>query len=424
MTLELAWAFLSERIWSLAARHECPPESYAGYFVPGQAAQVVATMMREAAAMYWLEKRKLADTVAADVWRDCHCAQSKPVRMMFAFFERDGEHSRAGCSLLRGCLHTLADNKAVEELHHSCKLDVKGRSNKRQPGHHLQHTVISSQVLESRRIPHSVKVTKESFMAKWRHRSKLKNDRGRHDACKHRLPRAWSNIMSTKQWRTTNEATDRTSASAWRWLRQFAPGGAPRAGIGLQDAMLSHWVLPMTIFKKLGDDSPYMASMGRGKWSILAWPMNTEPGAEPDRRRFHFITQEETKPEWQAVLDLDAYEVVPYTPMLTEGLTICLEQNGVAEPLAKSSLRAAGLLSHADLVLAALKYNLDVARKTRAQLLALLAQFVAPGDSDFAALVAKDVAPSDVLCFFCLRTRCSKLLGTRWTTTISRSWGM
>ena len=153
----------------------------------------------------------------------------------------------------------------------------------------------------------------------------------------------------------------------------------------------------MTIFKKLGDDSPYMASMGRGKWSILAWPMNTEPCADPDRRRFYFNMREETKPEWQAVLDLDDYEVVPYSPMLTEGLTICLEQNGVAEPLAKSSLRAAGLLSHTDLVLAALKYNLDVVNKTRAQLLALLAQHVAPGDSDFKALVAKDVAPSDVL---------------------------
>ena len=40
-------------------------------------------------------------------------------------------------------------------------------------------------------------------------------------------------------------------------------------------------------------------------------------------------------------------------------------------------MRAAGLLPHADLV--------------------LVAQCVAPGDSDFKALVAKDVAPSDVL---------------------------
>ena len=234
-------------------------------------------------------------------------------------------------------------------------------------------------------------------MAKWRDRRKMTRYKGRHDACKHVLPRAWSKIMCVKQWRTTSEVTDRTSASAWRWLRQFAPGGAPRAGIGLQDAMLSRWILPMAIFKKLGDDSPYMASMGRGKWSILAWPMNTEPCADPDRRRFYFNMREETKPEWQAVLDLDDYEVVPYSPMLTEGLTICLEQNGVAEPLAKSGLRAAGLLSHADLVLAALRYNLDVMNKTRAQLLALLAQHVAPGDSDFKALVAKDVAPSDVL---------------------------
>ena len=152
----------NDQVWSLAARHSCPPESYAEYFGEGLAERIVATMMNDAAAMYWLEELRISgDAWAKELWNDCHCAQSKPVRMIFAFFERDGAYSQAGSSLLRGCLQTVADNKGVEELHHACKLDAKAAPNKNSPPHRLQHCIIRSGVVERRDMKHSALVTKE-----------------------------------------------------------------------------------------------------------------------------------------------------------------------------------------------------------------------------------------------------------------------
>ena len=144
------WNILAERCWSLAARHEGPPESYADFFAPREGAMQQCfehKIMRDANAVYKLESRKLQCQTAEALWKDLHGAHSQVVRLLWAFFERDGAMSAAGYRLLRGCVLTWADAKAVEELHHHCKMDVKCRQNKKQPGHHLQHIVTQSNVI-------------------------------------------------------------------------------------------------------------------------------------------------------------------------------------------------------------------------------------------------------------------------------------
>ena len=200
----------------------------------------------------------------AELWDDSHELRSSVVRLVMAFFERDGADSQAGASLLRGSLQTIADNKAVEELHHACKVEVKARSNKKEPGHHLQHVIVNSGVLENRSIPHSANVTEDSFLSKWRDRASLPKDKHAHNASSHKLPAEWSDITNVKQWRTSSEVADRTSASAWYWLRSFAPGGQPTPGVNVNDALFSRWLLPGMVFHSIATDDDYMASLGRG----------------------------------------------------------------------------------------------------------------------------------------------------------------
>ena len=95
---------------------------------------------------------------------------------------------------------------------------------------------------------------------------------------------------------------------------------------------------------------------------------------------------------WITVLDFDMYEVVPHRPFLRENLTIGIEQDGVVERLPKAALRTSGHLSFRDLKHAASKYGL--AGDTRAQLLTRLAQHIAPGDAEFAQLVAEEIVPA------------------------------
>ena len=178
--------------------------------------------------------------------------------------------------MLRGCLQTLPDNKGVEELHHSAKLEAKRAPNKKVDANRLQDIIINSQVVERRDIKHNAMVTKETFLSKWRGKHNLlRLHKGRHAARKHRLPREWSEITAAKSWRTSSEVTDRVAASAWHWLLQLAPG-RPLAGFQVRDALLSRWILPNVIFKKHGDDARHWASLGRGyhyKTYSVSWAL-------------------------------------------------------------------------------------------------------------------------------------------------------
>ena len=98
---DLAWSLLSERVWSLAARHVVPPDCYAEFiddtFHDKQG--LVAELLRHAQNVYWLNKHRHAEPIAKALWHDCESLYSKLVRLLFAFFERDGEKSVAAFRL-------------------------------------------------------------------------------------------------------------------------------------------------------------------------------------------------------------------------------------------------------------------------------------------------------------------------------------
>ena len=114
--VELSWSIVAERCWSFAARHSVAPDAYAAYFAGGGGSQelVFNLMVTHAANVYWLDRRRLTDQIAQELWNDCHCIRSIVVRCLYAFFERDGSRSEAGQKLLRGLVDTLSDNNSVE----------------------------------------------------------------------------------------------------------------------------------------------------------------------------------------------------------------------------------------------------------------------------------------------------------------------
>ena len=267
--LELSWSIVGERVWSLAARHSVPPDSYATYFGGSDVKRqsVFEDVAAHARRTYWLDQKRLSNDDALELWRDCHPLHSTPVRAIWAFFERDGVGSRAAHNLLKGCIQTLADNKGVEELHKYGKNAATKKSNsKKHSPCHLQHALTHSRILENRGIAHDAAVGKASFLENFNGKRKFVYKKTSHYASSHKLPPHWSTIMGRKSWRTTSEISGRVSASAWYWLHAMSLDDPIWLG------RLSRWILPMTVFRTECDGNDvFWASLLRGKWAALAW---------------------------------------------------------------------------------------------------------------------------------------------------------
>ena len=259
---------------------QCPPDSCAELLdsACGYKQYLVVELLRTAQSGYWLEKHRHKDPLAMQLWRDCWPLHNKVVRLLFAFFERDGENSVAGNRLLVGCIKTLADNKGVEELHHFCKQNAKKNACKKTTSTHVQQVVLQSQVLEKRGIRHAAAITKQTWRKLSKNKARFVYSRKNHRASSHKLPALWSAIMGPKMWRTTSETEGRISSSAWHWLQTVGPflkqpGCLPplfqlSSGVGvvLARALFSRFLLPKLVVRHQGC---CWATLGRGKWACL-----------------------------------------------------------------------------------------------------------------------------------------------------------
>ena len=111
-----------------------PPDCYAGTLRSRQGGreEAIQVMGRHAQNVYWLDRRRHTDELAKELWQDCVPVANKPVKLLFAFFERDGPDSEAAWNLLQDLAQTLPDNKAVEELQHALKSERKKRPHAKQ----------------------------------------------------------------------------------------------------------------------------------------------------------------------------------------------------------------------------------------------------------------------------------------------------
>ena len=87
--LELTWALVGKRVWSLAARFHGPPECYVGLLSSCPLAQrrAVDKLKADWKVLMSLELLRLTSRVAESLWNDIHFARNLPVRVLFVLFE-------------------------------------------------------------------------------------------------------------------------------------------------------------------------------------------------------------------------------------------------------------------------------------------------------------------------------------------------
>ena len=388
--MDFSWHLTGERLGSLAARHSVPPDCYAGTLRSRQGGreEAIQVLGRHAQNVYWLDRRRHTDELAKELWQDCVPVSNKPVRLLWAFFERDGPDSEAGLKLLRGLVQTPPDNKAVEELHHTLKSERKKRKQAKQTSPEMQHLILASDVLENHGFPHAARLKLVDWRRNWPRRKQFQYKRQHHMAKCHKLPSTWSSMMGQKLWRTTTEIEGRISASAWQWLQVVGPHqSGPVRGCEIGQALFSRLLLPKLVFKYMG---AFWASMTRGKWGSLAWPLLGE--AHDGGFRFKFDVGPNAEGQWHHVLDVDAYVVVPCVEEMSNR-SLYLRAVGVEEPLAKAALRQAKNLSFVDLERLATHYGL-VPCANRKRMLEMLARHFGADDVDFIEqVITNDLSP-------------------------------
>ena len=87
--LELAWALVGKRSWSLSARFHDPPECSAGLLSRCPLAQrsAVDKLKADWKALLSLELLRLTSRAADRLWKCIHFARNLPGRVMFVLFE-------------------------------------------------------------------------------------------------------------------------------------------------------------------------------------------------------------------------------------------------------------------------------------------------------------------------------------------------
>jgi len=269
-TLMLVWHLICNRAWSLT-RHDCPPECYASVASAShvEAQATMDSMQADWKKVVMLEQRVHNLPAARLLWSDIDSVKSRPIRLLFVFFERDQWHveSLAGRKLLAGLLWQLPDNKIVEDCHAHIRRESKANANQKLSISRIQDLVLRSGVFESRGINHPAAVTQEVFV-----RNIKKKTNGfsttQHRSARHKMSERWTSIMGKRNWNALTEESMHKSAAAWRWLQTFVPGGH----VKLDSALFSRLVLPFTLIQN--DAGAVYASMGNAVWGALGWPVS------------------------------------------------------------------------------------------------------------------------------------------------------
>ena len=87
--VSLAWTVVSHRAWSLAVRHQAPPECYAELLSPNQERQQAAVdlVRRNWQAVILLEQRRHEHAPAKRLWSDIQFLKNTPIRLLHVLFE-------------------------------------------------------------------------------------------------------------------------------------------------------------------------------------------------------------------------------------------------------------------------------------------------------------------------------------------------
>ena len=96
----------------------------------------------------------------------------------------------------------------------------------------------------------------------------------------HKLPKAWSELMSRKNWATISEETLHQGAAALAFLRRYMEDNMGNRGVCISHKCLSKFAMERTIMCRLEGEEDFRHAeyvgfcLGHGVWSTLFWPLS------------------------------------------------------------------------------------------------------------------------------------------------------
>ena len=123
MEVDLVTHLLSNRAWSLVARHGIPPDTYCLAISndPEQRKLGVVELRADFGRLNKLEVLRHIDADATLLWKELLTPKKMAVRVLYLFYERDAFDlgSVCGARWLMGLVKILPDNKVVEDCHNN-----------------------------------------------------------------------------------------------------------------------------------------------------------------------------------------------------------------------------------------------------------------------------------------------------------------
>ena len=386
-------------------QHGTPPYSCAP--IASSSALGLATtaqsMRDEWTTLLRLIQMALQSPYAENLRRAILFFNSKPIRWLYEFFERDERSvtSESGQRWLRGLLMKRPDNRIVEDIHCRIRNAARANANTRLTALHIQELIMSSNVLESRQVDHPTSVTKETFRAQLRS-TRVGQITWRHMAARHKLPHAWTAIMGSKTWHSPTPESGLQSFVAWHRLQMWMAtldANQLHPPCPLSSAWFSTSARPHTFVSTDAGGGKLFACLGNAKWGVLGLPVSRV--IVPDVNTGEPVTflnwDCNAAVEWFSVSDPEEWYVLPtatISPLTLHIMThpelghlgnVC-RVTELPVGLLKFFLRSKTSLVHANLLKLALHLRIAFSSNlSRQSLIEAISKCLANGDSEEAA---------------------------------------
>jgi hypothetical protein len=125
MEVDLVIHLLSNRAWSLAARHAIPPDTYSLAISsdPAQRQLGVDELQGDFRRLLKLEDLRSHNADAMLLWKEMITPKKFPIRLIYLFYERDAYDPSSSCGIrwMMGHVKIMPDNKVVEDCHNDIR---------------------------------------------------------------------------------------------------------------------------------------------------------------------------------------------------------------------------------------------------------------------------------------------------------------
>ena len=138
-----------------------------------------------------------------------------------------------------------------------------------------QDTILESDVLERRGVPHPCLLDKSTWVSKFK-QTKYRRTEQKHRSSRHKLPAEWSRMMKPrKDWPTLSEDTLQRATAAWVWMNTYIEerGRSLPEDTRIGDAVLSKLASPCQILKHNVEGGQTIACLGNRTWAALGVPL-------------------------------------------------------------------------------------------------------------------------------------------------------